>query len=180
MVKCVEILLLLLSASILSVSAGVRYYEYGGLSFNEQSFRRRVDAALEKTKQFLRAAKEPVRYLSAGDVPHLYDDKFYLADFIAGSAVQSMLNLFRYFGATNENLTDMIEWAKEGDTISLHFAATQHCAFDHWEVQRTESPTQSVVTEVILTILSRLIISLLRIISIRLMARLKGQLVASQ
>lgn len=114
---------------------------------NEAMFHRQVETALETTRKLLQTAREPVHFRSAESVPHAYEDKYLLAEFLTKSATRSTVSLLRHLNATNDDIMNMIEWAKE-DSIMLRFTAERRCSLDHWSVRDVESPTSSVKTEV--------------------------------
>ena len=119
------------------------------VQFNEHQFRNKVAAALVTARQILKAEKEPVYYASADSVPHAYEDKYMLAEFLTKGASRSVLNLFRQVNATDAVIADAARWATaDRHTVLLQFTADQRCALDHWALREVESPKRVVETKV--------------------------------
>jgi hypothetical protein len=108
--------------------------------FDDYQFRQKVDRALNKVKTILHNARNP-EY--AADVPHSYDDKFGLAEFLTNAALAAESNVLEALGLTEKNLKKMVEWAKSR-SVTLRLKATESWAFDREETRKVESSTEYV------------------------------------
>lgn len=109
--------------------------------YDEQDFRAKVDAALERIRTILENTRNP-RY--PADVPHRYDDKYLLAEFVAGVSMASLLQCLELVGLSAEGLASLREWAKTR-SVTLRLAAQEDCRFLREETRKVESA--EIVTE---------------------------------
>lgn len=113
--------------------------------FDEDRFRAQVDAALEQSRKVLdntkvrqcafffspslnpqRAAHQNPTY--AADVPHKYDDKYLLSEFLCNTALAAQLNCLELLGLDAKKLQTIKEWsATRSVTLRLH--AEESCTF---------------------------------------------------
>jgi hypothetical protein len=97
---------------------------FGG-SFNENAFRKRVDACLKRVSLILEAN----RVLGTPDeVSHKYEDKYLLAVQLTNMTCASVLNCLAGIGVTMEHLKQLHAWSTERD-VSLCMESTEKCKF---------------------------------------------------
>eukprot|EP01122_Echinamoeba_exundans_P012393 TRINITY_DN5163_c0_g1_i1.p1 TRINITY_DN5163_c0_g1~~TRINITY_DN5163_c0_g1_i1.p1 ORF type:complete len:964 (-),score=215.79 TRINITY_DN5163_c0_g1_i1:8-2899(-) len=109
----------------------------------EDRFRRRVNKAIGSVKTILENARNP-DYADA--VPHSYDDKYYLAEFLTNAALAAQLNVLELLGLTEKSLKKLISWA-QSRSVTIRLKAEERCVFDREETRKVESVTEH-VTEV--------------------------------
>jgi hypothetical protein len=114
----------------------------------EAEFREMVERALTRIRTVLETNKNPTY---AADVPHRYDDKYLLAEFLGRMAIASVLDSLENAGLSKDprsGATDKVgelrEWAKNRAVI-LRFRAEEKCSFVREETKQVDSP--AVVTE---------------------------------
>jgi hypothetical protein len=71
-------------------------------------FLAQIGAALTVTKQVLHTSRDP-RY--PHDVPHSYDDKYLLVEYLVNTAVASTLTSLEALGLTPDHLKAVKEWS---------------------------------------------------------------------
>ncbi len=109
-------------------------------SYNEIEFRRRVDAALVRVRKVLENTRNP-QY--AADVPHTYDDKFALVEFMGRTAVAALLQCLETIGLTPKDLETLRAWASTR-AVTLRLTAQEDCKFLREETRKVESATEHV------------------------------------
>jgi hypothetical protein len=109
--------------------------------YDEHEFRTRVDAALKTIRTILENTRNPSY---PADVPHRYDDKYLLAEFVAGVSIASLLQCLELLGLTADGLAQLREWAKTR-SVTLRLLAEEDCRFLREETRTVESP--EIVTE---------------------------------
>lgn len=109
-------------------------------SYDEARFRQGVDAAMKSVRTILDNTKNP-RY--PADVPHRYEDKFVLAEFLARTATAALLQCLGGVGLSSEGLAQLIGWAKT-HAVTLRFQARESCLFLREETRQVESIHQHV------------------------------------
>jgi hypothetical protein len=107
------------------------------------AFERAVDQALSEVKKILDNTKHPQ---IASKVPHSYDDKFMLAEFLTNSALSSQFTSLSQLGVTVDQLSQMVEFAKTR-ALTLRFSSTTRCKFNRHSQREEDSKTKQ-VTEV--------------------------------
>ena len=106
-------------------------------NFSASIFRDQIDSALISIKKSLDVNVVPK---AAEDVPHSYDDKFKLAEFIGESGIQSIASLLE--------LDKAMKWASEDrKTVTLRFSSTSECSFIKSE-KVTITPDSETISEV--------------------------------
>ena len=110
--------------------------------YAEQQFRAKIDAALRTVRKVLDNTRSPE---TPADVPHKYDDKYLLAEFVTHLAMASVLQCFEGVGLSSEALERVREWAKTR-AVSLRLSAQESCHFVREETRQLESAEH--VTEV--------------------------------
>lgn len=111
-------------------------------SYQESEFRARVDAALRRIRTVLDNTRNP-QY--PADVPHKYDDKYLLAEFLTRISVAAVLQSLDSIGLTPQKLAQLREWARVR-SVTLRFTAQEDCKFLREEVRKVES-AHEIVTE---------------------------------
>lgn len=80
----------------------------------------------------------------AGDVPHEYDDKYQLVEFIVGMALESTSMTLHSLGFTPLKLAPFIAEASNR-TITMRFEAEERCKYLRVETRTVEGATQDIV-----------------------------------
>src|SRR5690348_12643252 len=102
-------------------------------SFDEVRFRRQVDAALVQSKKVLENTKNPTY---PADVPHQYDDKYLLSEFLCNAALAAQLNCLEHLGLDAKKLKTLKDWS-ETRSVTVRVKAEERCVFLR-EVKREE------------------------------------------
>jgi hypothetical protein len=105
-------------------------------AYQEHQFGAKVEAALQTIRKVLDNTRSPEM---PADVPHRYDDKYLLAEFVTHVAMASMLQCFEIIGLSAEGLAKVAEWAKTR-SVSLRLSAQEGCRFLREETRQVESP----------------------------------------
>src|SRR5579871_1117882 len=108
-----------------------------------RTFDQKIAAALERIRTILDNTRSPQR---AADVPHQYDDKYLLAEFVTKLTVASLFQCFEVVGLTPEALAQLTEWAKRR-SVTLRLSAEETCKCIREERRKVESAEET-VTEV--------------------------------
>mmetsp|Transcript_37829 Transcript_37829/g.100542 ORF Transcript_37829/g.100542 Transcript_37829/m.100542 type:complete len:938 (+) Transcript_37829:111-2924(+) len=93
--------------------------------FSEVYFRQKLDAAAHKVKQILDNTRNPV---FASDVPHRYEDKFFLAEMVVKLGLASVVQTLGVLGLTEEQLKALVAWS-QSRSVSLRLKAEEKCSF---------------------------------------------------
>ncbi|MBL8685173.1 MAG: hypothetical protein JNK05_38705 [Myxococcales bacterium] len=109
-------------------------------SYNEAEFRRRVDMALARVRKVLDHTRNP-QY--AADVPHQYDDKFALVEFMGRTTVAALDQCLETIGLAPKDLARLREWAATR-AVTLRLSAREDCKFLREETKKVESATEYV------------------------------------
>lgn len=109
-------------------------------SFDENAFRARVNAALEKVKTILDNTRTPQW---AADVPHEYEDKYLLAELLVNSAINAQIVALDGLGLTEKHYTQVKEWAKNR-SVTIRLRAEENCKFLRKTEREVESDTKHV------------------------------------
>jgi hypothetical protein len=104
--------------------------------YDEHTFRAKIDAALRQVRTILDNTRNPQ---SPADVPHRYEDKYLLAEFVGSVAIASLLQCLELVGLSEEGLARLREWAKTR-SITLRLNAREDCRFLREESRHVESP----------------------------------------
>lgn len=108
--------------------------------FDENQFKARVNKALERVKQILEVNRTP-QY--PADVPHNYEDKYFLAQSLTSSTISSLVFCLSSLGLTEQGFTQLKEWAKTR-SVTLRFKAEEKCKFLRKVVREVQSDSKSV------------------------------------
>lgn len=109
----------------------------------EDEFKYRLDSAMKRIRLLLDNTRNP---RLPADVPHQYEDKYRLAEWVASVSVASWIQCLEVIGMSADQLTQLREWAKTR-AVSLRFAAQEDCRFVREETRKVESADER-VTEV--------------------------------
>lgn len=109
-------------------------------AFDESRFRRQVDAALQRIRTVLDITRSP-QY--PADVPHAYDDKYGLAEFLTNTAIAAELNNLDLLGVTDKHLTTMKKWVQTR-SVTLRLKSEERCTFVREATREVESATKHV------------------------------------
>ncbi|MFO0547088.1 MAG: hypothetical protein U0271_01805 [Polyangiaceae bacterium] len=110
-------------------------------TYSEMDFRRRLEAALSKVRTILDTTRHPT---APSSVPHRYDDKYLLAEFLTRGAIASLVHCLYTLGLTPEGLATLKEWSADR-TITLRLRAQEKCDFVKEETRSVDSPQKTVV-----------------------------------
>jgi hypothetical protein len=110
-------------------------------AYNESEFRARVDAALNQIRTILDTTRNP-QY--PADVPHQYDDKYTLTEFLTRTTVAALLQCLGNIGLSPEGLAKLKEWAKTR-VVTLRLKSQESCSFVREETRKIESPHERVI-----------------------------------
>lgn len=102
--------------------------------FDEARFKQQLDSALTVVETVLENTRKP--QLPA-DVPHQYDDKFLLAEYLTNTAMAAKLQcLEEFLGLTD--WTVLKEWAKT-KAVTIRLKAEERCSFDRKTKRKADS-----------------------------------------
>jgi len=110
---------------------------------HQNSFRRTVTKALEEAKKLLGTARSPCL---PSDVAHTFDDKYLLCEIGTRAAILSIKAAMDQAtgGIFSANLETMLQWAREGKTVTMCTDAEEVCAFIQTTTRDVKSNTTSV------------------------------------
>jgi hypothetical protein len=108
--------------------------------FVESRFRAQVDKALTSVRTILENNRVP-QY--PADVPHRYDDKYGLAEFLTNTAVAAQLNALEALGLNEGSLKQLLSWAASR-SVSLRLKAEERCVFVKETTRKVEGNTEHV------------------------------------
>ena len=95
--------------------------------YDAARFEASVARALTVPARGLGTARAPVL---AADAPHVYDDKYALAEAQLSAAAACVLAALQTAGLSAEALRTLAGWAREGSAVTLRFQHTVACAFE--------------------------------------------------
>jgi len=110
--------------------------------FDENAFKARVNAALQRVKTLLENDRTPQL---PSDVPHQYVDKYALVEHVGNAAIAAQLQVLEALGLTSSRLATLKDWAGQR-SVSLRFSAEEQCHYLRKEEREVESATKSVTT----------------------------------
>ncbi|KAL7557208.1 hypothetical protein ACA910_001276 [Epithemia clementina (nom. ined.)] len=117
-------------------------------TFDENSFRRSVDKAVEQVQTILGTTKKP---RLAAEEDHTYEDKYALAEFVTNSSIASLLHVLDRLGLDAEKLQVLLKWVNDDKkTVTLSFRAQDSCVFlketlvDHFFIPRLQYETTEI------------------------------------
>jgi len=112
--------------------------------FDEGRFRQCVDQAVVRVRSILDDTRSPTY---PADVPHSYDDKFGLAEFVANTSITAVVQCFQQLGLTDAILARTIdEVQKQQRYVTLRLEVARTCSYVGEATRQIESATQ-LVTE---------------------------------
>lgn len=111
--------------------------------YEEHEFLGRMGAALTRVRAILDRTRDP---RSPADVPHSYDDKYVLAEFLGRASVASLMLALETLGLDEAGLATLRGWAATR-SVTLRLRAQEECSFVR-EVTRKVESAQEHVTEV--------------------------------
>lgn len=112
-------------------------------SYEEAEFGRKLDAALARVRTILDRTRDP---RSPADVPHSYDDKFLLAEFLGRASVASLMLCLEALGLDEAGAAKLRGWAATR-SVTVRLMAHEECAFVREVTRKVEGPHEH-VTEV--------------------------------
>jgi hypothetical protein len=104
-------------------------------SYDERAFTERIEAARKHIRTVLDHTRNPQR---PADVPHRYDDKFLLAEFVTRTAVAALVQALEAIGLTAAQAAELRAWAKTR-AVTLRLIAHEDCRFLREERRKVES-----------------------------------------
>lgn len=104
-------------------------------SYDERAFTERIEAARKHIRTVLDHTRNPQR---PADVPHRYDDKFLLAEFVTRTAVAAVVQALEAIGLTAAQAAELRAWAKTR-AVTLRLIAHEDCRFLREERRKVES-----------------------------------------
>uniref|UniRef100_A0A6B2KXG2 Uncharacterized protein n=1 Tax=Arcella intermedia TaxID=1963864 RepID=A0A6B2KXG2_9EUKA len=113
-------------------------------NFDEERFKRQVNAALVKIKTILDNNRQPTY---PADVPHKYDDKYHLADFITNTAIAAQLNCLEALGLDEKKLRILLKWVTQKRSVTIRLSGVENCDFARETTRKVTSPVER-VTEI--------------------------------
>ncbi len=108
--------------------------------FDEARFRLKVDAALHRVRTILENNRTPQ---FAANVPHEYEDKYLLIEFLTTNTISSVLTALEAMGLTEKALAQMQDWSKKR-SVNLRLKAEEKCKFLRKAVREVQSDTKHV------------------------------------
>ncbi len=87
-------------------------------------------------------------------VPHKYDDKYALAEFVTNCALAAQFNVLELLGLSDAGIKRLKEWSKQR-TVTLRFTAEERCTYLREETRKVESGDEY-VTEVDSSVIGRI------------------------
>lgn len=111
--------------------------------YDARDFETRIDAALRRIRTVLDNTRHP-QY--PADVPHRYDDKYLLAEFVTRVATAAALQCLEVVGLTAAQVAQLAEWSK-ARAVTIRLTAQEDCKFVREATRKVESAEER-VTEV--------------------------------
>jgi hypothetical protein len=108
--------------------------------YNESELKSRIEAALKRVRQILDHTRNPQL---AEDVPHVYDDKYALAEFLGRAAAAALVQCLASIGLAPGALDELRGWA-QSRAVTLRLKAKEDCKFLREESRKVESATETV------------------------------------
>ncbi len=108
--------------------------------FDETQFKARVNSALVQARTILDNTRNP-QY--PADVPHEYEDKYFLAQSLTNNTISTLLALLEQLGITEKHLGQLKDWAKTR-SVTIRFKSEEKCKFLRKAVREVESDTKQV------------------------------------
>ena len=109
------------------------------MSLREIFVEKSTQDAVEAVKRVLGNNKHPQLAL---DIPHSYQDKFFLAEYLTRSAIASILNSLSNFGLKSESYQQILRCNSGGSTTTFRFSARESCKLVRTEKKNVDSDKQ--------------------------------------
>mmetsp|Transcript_28390 Transcript_28390/g.69103 ORF Transcript_28390/g.69103 Transcript_28390/m.69103 type:complete len:970 (+) Transcript_28390:77-2986(+) len=106
-----------------------------------QDVEQRVQAALVALEKVLHAARRPA---FADQVPHTYDDKYMLTEFLTSSAIAATINCLEELGLTPDMIESLCPIVRSGREVTLRLRATERCKHLREVKRDVQSPSKTV------------------------------------
>lgn len=113
------------------------------VSFAEEEFRRRVDAALKDGQALLQNARTPHYLVDEHSAPHTWVDGFELVTTLSNVLIRGSLKTLERLGLPQQQLLTLLRWS-DTNTVTLRFQAKETCQF----LRTTEREVESSVKHV--------------------------------
>ena len=94
--------------------------------YNDHRFRHRIDKALKSVKKILASTRNPT-YADA--TPHVYDDKYGLADFLTSTSIAAQFNVLESLGLSRVALLKLVKAAKAGHAVTMRLVSSERTEF---------------------------------------------------
>jgi len=121
----------------------------GSADLQEMQLKYQVEQALRSIRSVLNSTRRP-QY--PADVPHVYDDKYLLAEFATKAAASGLLNLLDALASEPgwwiAHQATLLEWAGSARVVTLRFSACERCAFDRTETIDLDSGSKTVTESI--------------------------------
>src|SRR4051812_42367785 len=86
--------------------------------YDEARMNMQFSAALATVKQILNTTRHPQ---FAMDVPHVYQDKYSLAEYLTNTALAAEINALSAMGLNSAKMAKMHDWAANNQAVSVGF-----------------------------------------------------------
>ena len=96
--------------------------------YNEARFRRRVSKAIMSARKILDTTRKPTY---ADEIPHLYDDKYSLSEFLTATSLAAQLNILESLGMGRAELSRLVQSAAERRTITMRLQVNESTVASH-------------------------------------------------
>jgi hypothetical protein len=121
-------------------------------AYDATRFEASVREAIVVTSRVLGTARAPVL---PSDAPHVYEDKFVLAESQLSTAAVCALTVLQTIGLSPQQLQTLVGWSRGGSSVTLRFSSEVSCAFQR-EVKRDVESSKVVETTQSTSVGSRL------------------------
>ena len=109
------------------------------IRFDQQRFERKLSKALDQARLVLEVNKNVT---NPGNLPHQYDDKYHLTNYLSNSAILSVLIALGTLGIDLNILNKLKEWSVTHE-VSLRFQSQEKCEFVKETKREVENPHRS-------------------------------------
>jgi hypothetical protein len=106
------------------------------MSYDAQAIEAKIEAALARIRTLLDNTRNP---RAPADVPHAYDDKYHLSEFVTRVSIAAIFQCLEVVGLSAEGLSELREWSKTR-TVTLRLEADENCRLLREEQRKVESP----------------------------------------
>lgn len=109
--------------------------------YDAAEFTRRMDAALARIRTLLENTRHPTY---PADVPHRYEDKYLLAEWVTRGAVAALFQCLDNLGLSASHLARLRQWAATR-SVTLRLDAKEECTFEREVTREVDSATKRVI-----------------------------------